>query len=83
MKIVPGIHRIGGDSMINAYLVEQAGEVTIADAGVSGYYKDIDRELAAMSRAPADPWRWSSPTGIPTTSGLRSDCAPDRSTRCA
>ena len=24
MKIVPGIHRIGGNSMINAYLVEQA-----------------------------------------------------------
>ena len=33
MKIAPGIHRIGGNSMINAYLVEQAGEVTIIDAG--------------------------------------------------
>ncbi len=29
MKIAPGIHRIGGNSMINAYLVEQAGEVTM------------------------------------------------------
>ena len=36
MKIAPGIHRIGGNSMINAYLVEQAGEVTIIDAGVAG-----------------------------------------------
>ena len=54
MKIAPGIHRIGGNSMINAYLIEQAGEVTIIDAGVSGFYKDIDRELAAMGRTPAD-----------------------------
>ena len=54
MKIAPGIHRIGGNSMINAYLVEEAGEVTIIDAGLSGYYGDIDRELAAMGRAPAD-----------------------------
>jgi hypothetical protein len=55
MKIAPGIHRIGGNSMINAYLIEQAGEVTIIDAGVSGFYKDIDKELAAMGRTPADP----------------------------
>ena len=54
MKIAPGIHRIGGNSMINAYLVEQAGEVTIIDAGLPGYYGDIDGELAAMGRAPAD-----------------------------
>ena len=54
MKIAPGIHRIGNNSMINAYLVEQAGEVTIIDAGVSGLYKDITRELAAMGRTPAD-----------------------------
>src|SRR5262252_3362096 len=54
MKIAPGIHRIGNNSMINAYLVEQAGEVTIIDAGVSGFYKDIDGELAAMGRTPGD-----------------------------
>src|SRR5215472_7551149 len=54
MRIVPGIHRIGDNSMINAYLVEQDGEVTIVDAGVPGYYKDIDRELATMGRTPAD-----------------------------
>src|SRR5262249_1252161 len=54
MKIAPGIHRIGDNSMINSYLVEQAGEVTIIDAGVSGLYKDLTRELAAMGRTPAD-----------------------------
>ena len=54
MKIAPGIHRIGSNSMINAYLVEQAGEVTIIDAGVSGFYSQLDKELAAMGRSPAD-----------------------------
>lgn len=54
MKIAPGIHRIGGNSIINSYLLEQAGEVTIIDAGVPGYYKDIAGELSAMGRTPAD-----------------------------
>jgi len=54
MKIAPGIHRIGNNSMINSYLVEVGGEVTIIDAGLSGYFKDIDRELAAMGRTAAD-----------------------------
>lgn len=54
MKIAPGIDRIGSNSMINSYLIEQAGEVTIVDAGVPGYYNDITRELAAVGRTPAD-----------------------------
>jgi glyoxylase-like metal-dependent hydrolase (beta-lactamase superfamily II) len=54
MKIAPGIHRIGDNSMINAYLVDQAGEVTIIDAGVPGYYSDLTGELAAMGRMPTD-----------------------------
>lgn len=54
MKIAPHIHRIGNDSIVNAYLVEEAGEVTIIDAGVPGYYGDIPRELAAMGRSVTD-----------------------------
>jgi glyoxylase-like metal-dependent hydrolase (beta-lactamase superfamily II) len=55
MKIVPGIHRIGGNSMINAYPGRAGpGGGAIVDAGVPGYYKDIAAELAAMGRAPAD-----------------------------
>jgi glyoxylase-like metal-dependent hydrolase (beta-lactamase superfamily II) len=54
MKIAPGIHRVGSNSLINSYLVEEAGEVTIIDAGVPGYYDDIPRELAAMGRTVAD-----------------------------
>jgi glyoxylase-like metal-dependent hydrolase (beta-lactamase superfamily II) len=54
MQIAPGIHRIGSDSIVNAYLLEEAGEVTIIDAGVPGYYDDLPRELAAMGRSVAD-----------------------------
>ena len=54
MRIAPNIHRIGSDSIVNAYLVEEAGEVTIIDAGVPGYYGDIPRELAAMGRSIGD-----------------------------
>src|SRR4029453_18126128 len=50
MKLAAGIHRIGDHSIVNAYLLEDAGEVTIIDAGVPGYYRDIPRELAAMGR---------------------------------
>jgi glyoxylase-like metal-dependent hydrolase (beta-lactamase superfamily II) len=64
MRIAPGIHRIGDQSIVNAYLLEDAGEVTIIDAGVPGYYRDIPRELAAMGRSVADvralllPWAY-------------------------
>jgi len=40
--------------MVNAYLLEEAGEVTIIDAGLPGFYRDLPRELAAMGRAPSD-----------------------------
>ena len=53
MKIAPGVHRIG-TGLINAYLLEESGEVTIIDAGVSGYWDDLPRELASMGRSLAD-----------------------------
>ena len=54
MQLTPSIHRLGTDSIINSYLVEERGEVTIVDAGVPGYYDEIPRELAAMGRTVAD-----------------------------
>ena len=54
MKIAPGIHRIGDQSIVNSYLLEDAGEVTVIDAGVPGYYRDIPRELAMMGRTVDD-----------------------------
>lgn len=49
MKIAPRIHRIGS-GLVNSYLVEEAGEVTIIDAGVPGYWADLPAELEAMGR---------------------------------
>ncbi len=54
MKIAPGIHRIGSGSSVNAYLIEEGGEVTIIDAAMPGYYDDIPNELAAMGRSVGD-----------------------------
>ena len=54
MQIAPHVHRIGSDSRINAYLLEEGGEVTIVDAAMGGYYDELPRELAAMGRTMAD-----------------------------
>src|SRR4029450_11581173 len=54
MRIAPGIHRIGDKSIVNSYLTEDSGEVTIIDPGVPGFYRDITRELAAMGRTVAN-----------------------------
>jgi glyoxylase-like metal-dependent hydrolase (beta-lactamase superfamily II) len=54
MEIAPSIHRLGNNSIVNSYLLEDGGAVTIIDAGVPGYYGDIPRELAAMGRSVAD-----------------------------
>jgi len=50
MEITPRIRRIGGDSIVNAYLVEDGGEITIVDAGLSGLWNDLPAELSAMGR---------------------------------
>ena len=49
MRIVPGVHRIG-QGLVNSYLLEESGEVTIVDAGAPGYWNDLPNELAAMGR---------------------------------
>ena len=54
MQIAPGIHRIGDRSITNAYLVEEANQVTLVDAGVPDLYRDLPRELASMGRTIAD-----------------------------
>ena len=54
MEIAPGIHRIGADSKVNSYLIEEGGRVTIVDAGVSGLYRDLPPELASMGRTIED-----------------------------
>ena len=53
MEVAPGIRRVG-PGMVNVYLVEEAGAVTIVDAGMPGYWRDLPAELAAMGRQLAD-----------------------------
>jgi len=50
MQIVPGIHRIGDEGLVNSYLVEESGEITIVDAGLAGLYRELPKELASLSR---------------------------------
>jgi glyoxylase-like metal-dependent hydrolase (beta-lactamase superfamily II) len=50
VRIAEGIHRIGTDSTVNSYLVEEGSEVTIIDAAMPGFWSDLPRELAAMGR---------------------------------
>lgn len=53
MEIAPGVHRIG-PGVANVYLFEEAGAVTIVDAGMPGYWSALPTELAAMGRSLED-----------------------------
>lgn len=53
MEVTEGIRRIGG-GVANVYLVEEAGEITIVDAGMPGHYTELLRELRTMGRSLAD-----------------------------
>lgn len=53
MEIAPGVRRLGS-GMVNVYLLEEAGSVTVIDAGIGGYWRDLEVELAAMGRSVAD-----------------------------
>lgn len=53
MEIAPGIRRLG-TGMVNVYLIEEAGGITIVDAGLPGYFGDLLAELAAMGRSIED-----------------------------
>ena len=53
MRIASGIHRLGA-GLVNSYLLEESGEVTIVDAGAPGYWNDLPNELAAMGRTFSD-----------------------------
>jgi glyoxylase-like metal-dependent hydrolase (beta-lactamase superfamily II) len=49
MEIAPGIRRLG-EGRINVYLLEEAGEITIVDAGAPRQWKELLAELEAMGR---------------------------------
>jgi glyoxylase-like metal-dependent hydrolase (beta-lactamase superfamily II) len=53
MRLAPSLHLIGSN-IVNSYLVEEAGQVTIVDAGLPGYWHDLPAELEAMGRTIED-----------------------------
>ena len=50
MRIAPGLHRIGPDK-VNAYLIEEAGRVTVIDAGMPGFFGKLPAALAEITAA--------------------------------
>ena len=52
-EVAPRIRRLG-DEIVNAYLVEEGGSVTIVDAGAPSYWAALPEELAAIGRTFAD-----------------------------
>ena len=50
MEITPGIRRLG-TGLVNCYLLEESGGITIVDAGAPGYWGMLPAELAAMGRS--------------------------------
>ncbi|HEY3333831.1 MAG TPA: MBL fold metallo-hydrolase [Candidatus Limnocylindrales bacterium] len=54
MELAPGIRRVGSASLVNSYLLEEGGEVTIIDAGAPGLWRHVAEELAAMGRTLGD-----------------------------
>ena len=54
MEIAPGLRRLGADSIVNSYLLEEGGEVTIIDAGLPGLWNALPADLAALGRAVSD-----------------------------
>ena len=53
MQIASGIQRLGS-GLVNSYLLEEAGQVTIIDAGMPGQWSALAPELALMGRSISD-----------------------------
>jgi glyoxylase-like metal-dependent hydrolase (beta-lactamase superfamily II) len=54
MQLAPSLHRLGGSTVVNSYLVADATGVTLIDAGLPGYWSHLPDELAAMGRSIED-----------------------------
>lgn len=54
MELAPSLHRLGGSTLVNSYLVADETGVTLIDAGLPGYWKQLPGELAAMGRSISD-----------------------------
>jgi glyoxylase-like metal-dependent hydrolase (beta-lactamase superfamily II) len=53
MQLSPSLHQIGSN-IVNCYLVEEAGQVTLIDAGLPGQWGEFQDELRRMGRSLGD-----------------------------
>ena len=54
MELAPNIRRLGTSSLVNSYLIDDRGQLTVIDAGLPGLWGDLMRELESMGKTPAD-----------------------------
>src|SRR5919202_2638145 len=54
MQLAPALHRLGSASLVNSYLVEDAGQLAVIDAGLPGLWQDLLAELRGMGRSLQD-----------------------------
>jgi glyoxylase-like metal-dependent hydrolase (beta-lactamase superfamily II) len=54
MQLAPNLYRLGTSSLVNSYLIEDAGKITVVDAGLPGLWKDLVREVEGMGRSLGD-----------------------------
>jgi len=50
MRLAPSVQRVGSD-LVNIFLVEESGGVTLIDAGLPGHWKELEIELEIMGRS--------------------------------
>jgi glyoxylase-like metal-dependent hydrolase (beta-lactamase superfamily II) len=50
MQLGPSLHQIGSN-VVNCYLVEEAGHVTVVDAGLPGQWRELVEALERMGRS--------------------------------
>lgn len=53
MEVAPGVHRLG-TARVNWYVVEDAGRLTLIDAGMPGHYEQLDAGLRAFGAGLSD-----------------------------
>jgi glyoxylase-like metal-dependent hydrolase (beta-lactamase superfamily II) len=51
VQLAPSLHRLGGSTLVNSYLVADSTGVTIVDAGLPGYWSQLPGELERMGRS--------------------------------
>jgi glyoxylase-like metal-dependent hydrolase (beta-lactamase superfamily II) len=54
VQLAPSLHRLGTSSLVNSYLIEDAGQVTVIDAGLPGLWKALVTELDLVGRSLGD-----------------------------